>query len=169
VSDRRARLAAREAELVRALHGGPVPAGLDEKMIGLTRDALARKRARQVARAFPALARDLGSEYQAQFVAFAETNPPQNEGGLADGLAFGAYAARRWRLSDDSRVELMIAGSRLNGRLEPRRGPYLAATATRRPAGVIIVARLPGLGIRVSSLYVPWGGTPRRRRGTTVK
>jgi hypothetical protein len=98
MSDRRVRLGAREAELVRALQGGPVPAGLDEKMIGLTRDALGRKRARQVAKAFPLLARDLGPEYLARFAAFALTNPPREEGSLADGLAFGRGIAVVGRL-----------------------------------------------------------------------
>jgi hypothetical protein len=159
VSDRRARLAAREAALVRALHGGPIPPGLDENMIRLTADALARKRARQVAKTLPALARDLGPEYQPRFEEFAQSNPPR-ESARADGVAFGGYAARRRGLSDDARVELMIAKSTLNASLEPRRAPYAAATATRRNAGVVIVIRFPGLGIRVFSLRVPGGSAP---------
>ena len=160
MSDRRARLAAREAELVRALHGGPVPDGLDEHMIGLTKDALARKRARQVARAFPSMVRDVGREYQVRLEAFARTNPPREEGSIADGIAFGASVARERRLSDDARVELMVARSTVTahrGRLKPRRGPYLGATVTHSPLGVIVVGRLPGRGTRVISL-----GAPRR-------
>jgi hypothetical protein len=159
VSDRRARLAAREAELVKALHGGPTPPGLDEKMIGLTADALARKRARQVARTLPAMARDLGPEYQPRFEEFARTNPPR-ESARADGVAFGAYQARRRRWSDDARVELMVAKSTLNAHLEARHAPYVAATVTRRPSGVVIVSRLPGFGTRVFSLRLPGGNTP---------
>ncbi|MGZ4195211.1 MAG: hypothetical protein ACXVFQ_02405 [Solirubrobacteraceae bacterium] len=164
MSDRRARLAAREAELVRALQGGPTPDGLDEKMIRLTRDALARKRARQVARAFPALVRDLGREYQSMFDAFTLANPPREEGGLADGLAFGASVAGERRLSDEARVELLIARStmkRRRGRLEARRGPYLAATLMRDPPGITVVGRLARQATRVLTLSAPGRGGTR--------
>jgi hypothetical protein len=164
MSDRRVRLGAREAELVRALQGGSVPAGLDEKMIGLTRDALGRKRARQVAMAFPLLARDLGPEYLARFEAFALPNPPREQGSLADGLAFGASVAPERRLSDGARVELMVARSAVTarrGRLQPRRGPYISATLTRSPRGITIVGRLPGRATRAFSLAAPGRGSAR--------
>ena len=148
---------------MRALQGGPVPAGLDERMIGVTRDALGRKRARQVARAFPALARDLGPEYQALFQAFARTTPPGEEGSLADGLAFGTNVGRERRLSDAARVELMVARSTVTasrGRLQPRRGVYVGAIPTRRPLGITVVGRAPGHAPRVVSVTAP------RRRST---
>ena len=164
MSDRRARLAAREAELVRALHGGPTPDGLDEKMVRLTQDALARKRARQVTRVFPALVRDLGPDYQAMFEAFALANPPREDGGLADGLAFGASVAGQRRLSDDARVELLIARRTVRGRrrrLQARRGPYLAAALTRDPLGIAVVGRLPRRTARVLTLSAPGRGGTR--------
>src|SRR5262249_19769275 len=99
-------------------------------MVRLTADALARKRARQVAKTLPALARDLGPEYQPRFAEFARSNPP-GESARVDGVAFGAWIARRRGLTGDARVELMVAKSTLNGCLEPRRAPYVAATATR--------------------------------------
>lgn len=148
---------------MRALQGGPVPAGLDERMIGVTRDALGRKRARQVAKAFPALARDLGPEYQALFRVFARTTPPREEGSLADGLAFAAHVARERRLSDGARVELTVARSTVaarRGRLRARRGLYVRAILTRRPRGIIVVGRVPSRAPRVFSVTAP------RRRST---
>jgi hypothetical protein len=51
----RERLAAEQAALVRALvDGGPVPAGFDPDRVRATAAALARKRAHEVARAWPA-------------------------------------------------------------------------------------------------------------------
>jgi hypothetical protein len=163
VADHRARLAAREAELVRALQGGPIPAGLDGRMIAVTRDALVRKRARQVVKVFPALARDLGPEYQTLFQAFARTTPPHEDGSLADGLAFGTYVARERRLSDGARVQLMVARSTATarrGRLRARRGLFIGAILTRRPRGITVVGRAPGRAPRVFSVTAP------RRRST---
>ena len=108
-ADRRAQLAARETELVKALHGGPTPAGLDAAMIALARAGIVRKRSRQVAKAFPALARDLGPDYEDAFAAFAGANPPHSGGSLSDGLAFGIIVARERGLSDDAKLERMVA------------------------------------------------------------
>ena len=72
----RARLAARQAELISALYGGPPAEGLDARLVTLTSDSPARKRARAVARAWPALARALGPGLADQFTAFARVTPP---------------------------------------------------------------------------------------------
>jgi hypothetical protein len=160
-ADRRADLAARENELVQALHGGPTPTGLDAAMIALARAGIVRKRARQVARAFPALARDLGRDYEDAFGEFASANPPQDGGALADGLAFGAIVARERGLTDTAKLERMVAVAGVTtrrGRLTRRRTPHIGATVTRSPLGIVIVARGPGLGTRVLSLR------PRHRR-----
>lgn len=124
-------------------------------MIALARDGIVRKRARQVARAFPALARDLGSDYQDAFAAFAAATPPSDGGALADGLSFGAVVARERGLSDDAKLERMVALAGVSirrGRLTRRRTPHLAATLTRSPPGIVVIARGPGLGTRVLSL-----------------
>lgn len=160
-ADRR-RLAAREAELVRALHGGPPPPGLDERVIALTSAGIALKRARQVARTFPALARDLGTDYHETFARFARANPPRDGGALSDGLAFGTAVSRERRLSDDARLEHMVNRAAVvtrHGRLAPRRAPHLAATLTRNPPGLVVISRLPVLGTRVISLRAPQFGT----------
>jgi hypothetical protein len=156
-ADSRSRLAARETELVLALHGGATPPGLDEAMVALASAGIARKRARQVAKAFPALARDLGPSYQQTFAAYACANPPPEGGALADGVAFGAVAAHDRPLSDAARVERMINAAMImrNGHLVPPRAPRLAAVIVRRPPGVVVLIRLPVAGTRVVSLRVP--------------
>ena len=56
----RERLADEQAALVRALvGGGPVPGGFDAGRVAATSAALVRKRAREVARAWPVLAAEL--------------------------------------------------------------------------------------------------------------
>ena len=152
MSGGRERLAADQAALVRALvAGGPVPEGFDPDRVRATADALARKRAREVARAWPALAAALGGDFTARFLAFAAGRPPPAAGGaLADGLAFARALARRGRLPGDARVEAMLAAARLSTR------PFrLAATLAGPPARLVVLARAPGLGRR--GLSVPLG------------
>ena len=77
-------LARRQAELVAALtSGAPVPDGFDARLVGVARDALLRKRAGEVARAWPMLATSLGDRWRATFVAWAATRP--TNGSLRDG------------------------------------------------------------------------------------
>ena len=94
------RLAAEQAALVRALvDGGPVPGGFDPDRVRATSAALAGKRAREVARAWPVLAAELGEDFTGRFLAFAAGRPPPARGGaLADGLAFARALARQGRL-----------------------------------------------------------------------
>jgi hypothetical protein len=129
VSGGRERLAAEQAALVRALVAGePVPEGFDPDRVRATAAALARKRAREVARAWPVLAADLGGAFTDRFVAFAAGRPPPATGGaLADGLAFARALARQGRLSDDVRLGATLAG---------------------RPPRLVVLARAPGLGER---------------------
>jgi hypothetical protein len=130
-------------------------------MIALASAGIARKRARQVARAFPALARDLGADYQETLAAFARATPPGDGGAIADGLALGTVVARKRRLSDDAKVEQMVAAV-TSCRGVPRRVPHLAATLTRHPRGIVMVTHLPVLGTRVLSLRAPQHGTTAR-------
>jgi hypothetical protein len=77
----RERLAAEQAALVRALvGGGPVPGGFDPERVRATSAALARKRAREVARAWPVLAAELGDDFTGRFLAFAAGRPRRPEG-----------------------------------------------------------------------------------------
>jgi hypothetical protein len=148
----RERLAAEQTALVRALvDGGPVPAGFDPDRVRATAAALARKRAREVARAWPALAAELGDDFTARFLADAARRPPPARGGaLADGLAFAGALAHTRRLSGNARVEAMLAAARLS--TSPAR---LAAAVAGPPRRLVVTVRLPGLGERW--LSVPLG------------
>jgi hypothetical protein len=139
----RDRLAAEQAALVRALvGGGPVPGGFDPGRVAATSEALGRKRAREVARAWPVLAADLGEDFTGRFLAEAAHRPPPARGGaLADGLAFARSLTRQGRLSPNARVEAMLAAARLSAR--PVR---LAATLAGPPRRLVVTVRAPGLG-----------------------
>jgi hypothetical protein len=94
-SDLRLSLAAEQRALLEALmRTVAAPGGFDTEQFAAARDALAGKRARSVARAWPGLARGLGDSYFDTFRAFAETHPlPHHGGPLADGLAFSRQLA----------------------------------------------------------------------------
>src|SRR5262245_61180971 len=99
----RRRLAEDQARLVQALTGlGEAPAGFDSDRLRAASEALARKRSRAVARAWPALARALGEAFDEKFCAFADHTPlPSVGGALADGRAFVAHLAARGELPDE--------------------------------------------------------------------
>ena len=141
----RNRLAGQQADLVRALvGGGPVPGGFDPERVRATSAALARKRAREVARAWPVLAADLGEDFAGRFVADAARRPaPARGGALADGLAFARALARQGRLSPNARVEAMLAAATLSSR-PARLGLALAGP----PRRLVVTVRAPGLGER---------------------
>jgi hypothetical protein len=145
----RERLAAEQAALVRALvGGGPVPGGFDPERVRATSAALARKRAREVARAWPVLAAELGQDLTPAFLAHAAGRPPPARGGaLADGLAFADALARRGRLPGNARVERLFARAHLSS--SPAR---LAATLAGPPRRLVLLVRLPALGDRCLSL-----------------
>jgi hypothetical protein len=139
----RARLAGQQAALVQALvGGGPVPGGFDPGRVAATSVALARKRASEVAKAWPVLAADLGQGFTGRFLADAAGRPPPARGGaLADGLAFARALGREGRLSPNARVEAMLAAARLSAC--PVR---LAATLAGPPRRLVVTVRAPGLG-----------------------
>ncbi len=149
LSDDRERLAADQAELVRALvAGAPVPAGFDADQVCLAARSLVNKRLREVALAWPALARCLGQSYRERFGAFARGHPPPAQGGpLADGRAFAATLASS-ELDDDARLELMLVDLH-RGRL-PVRTRWLP-----RARRLILGVRLPWRGVRVVSVQIP--------------
>jgi hypothetical protein len=95
-------LADRQAALVAALvAGAPDPPGFDPRLLAAAREALLRKRASEVARAWPVLVASLGPRWPGEFIAWAAGRPPA--GALQDGRAFARELARRrrqrgWRL-----------------------------------------------------------------------
>ena len=85
-------LAARQQELVSALvAGGPLPAGFAADRVGAAAAALRRKRAGEVARAWPLLAAGLGTGFTARFTPWAQERSAAGrapDGSFADGFAF---------------------------------------------------------------------------------
>jgi hypothetical protein len=150
-SDARERLAAEQAGLVRALVGGAeTPAGFDEEQVQLAARSLVNKRLREVARAWPALAKCLGENFRKRFTTFAESNPPPADGGpLVDGRAFVATLLAS-ELDDDARLELIRVD--LHCRWLPLRIGWLPG-ARRLVMGV----RLPWLGVQVVSVRLGKG------------
>ncbi|MFE0026233.1 hypothetical protein [Amycolatopsis sp. NPDC059021] len=74
--DPRERLAARQAELLRALlAGGDAPEGFDPKRLRVESDVLLRKRSRLIAFLRPDLAEALGSRFFGLFLAYSTENP----------------------------------------------------------------------------------------------
>jgi hypothetical protein len=140
----RARLATAQQALVRALvDGGPIPAGFDPDRVQATSLALTRKRARAVAITWPALARTLGPDFTARFLAYAASQPRPAEGALADGLAFARALEARGQLPGMVRVERLLAQARLSN--SPIR---VAATVASPPWRLVMTVRAPLLGER---------------------
>jgi hypothetical protein len=141
-------LAAAQRRLVEALvAGGPVPSGFDSVRVAVAARALLRKRAGEVARAWPGLAASHGADWPAVFMRWAEGRPTR--GAWRDG--WDLARARRAALAPIAAVELAECEARwsYDGLTEPRR----RRLAMRRiPRGVVV---------QVFGLMIALGG--RRR------
>lgn len=144
---------AHQAQLLDALlHGLEPPAGFNAAQTRAAGRSLRRKRGRRVARAWPALALELGDSFDACFDSFARaTDAPASGGAREDGLAFARALASEGRLGDEARSELLLARVSLR-----RRGVLVRAAWLRRPRPrLLVVARLPWLGARQRSVPRP--------------
>lgn len=113
-------LAGRQGELVAALvAGGPDPAGFDAGLLAATRRSLLRKRAAEVATAWPMLAASFGDGWPAVFARHRGGHPPV--GSARDGWDVARVVAGE--LSPAAAAELAgrEAGWRYDGRSAPRR------------------------------------------------
>src|SRR5581483_5661089 len=151
--DPRAQLAALQAELVLGLTGqGARPEAFDRDRLAATAAALARKRARAVVRAWPALAGALGDRFAERFAAYAERSAiPAFGGPLADGHAFARGLAAGGELPDEGRLEMMAVGLRYvccSSGLIPRRGVWFAGAWLRGKGRLVLAVRLPSWGER---------------------
>lgn len=94
-------LAEQQAALVRALvAGAEAPAGFDADALAATAHALLHKRADEAARRFPLLAHACGTDFTAEFMAWASTRPKITT--AADAAAFASELGlppprRNWR------------------------------------------------------------------------
>ena len=141
--DARERLAADQARLVAALSGRAVaPDGFDAGRVDLAARTLVAKRAKSVARAWPALSASLGTRFVAEFETFAAASPTHPDGPAADGFAFARWLDARHALPADAVPELMLA------RLWRRRLPA-GLLVRRRPRGLLVGVRLPLPGVRL--------------------
>jgi hypothetical protein len=150
----RERYEAEQAAFVRALlRGDGFPEDLDARKAAAGSRSLWRKRMRAVAAEWPALAVTLGERFEPSFEAFARAVPPPAVGhGLTDGLAF-ARTLSGGELTDDVRVELLLAravvvGGRA-GRFRERRGLFCGALSLREPRRILLVMRAPVVGRRI--------------------
>lgn len=130
-------LAARQAALVAALvAGAPVPPGFEEQRVHAAERALRRKRAGEVAAAWPRLAAGLGAEWPDRFGRWARGRPPK--GALADGWDLARELVLLGQLPALARAELAareVAG-RYDGRGRPR--PRRGLALRRVPGGVAV-------------------------------
>jgi hypothetical protein len=149
----RADLARRQAELVSALvaRESPPP-GFDAARLAASAAGLRSKRAHAIAKAWPRLARALGSAFEGAVERHVRRLPSApSSGPPGDGRALARWLAAEGRLPWEGRLELLAAELRhrwpADGRRLPRRGG--AAAAWRRsPAEFVVAVRLPLLGER---------------------
>jgi hypothetical protein len=141
---------ARQAELLAALRDPEKrPRGFEADDLTAASGSLVRKRARQVAASWPALAHELGEDYLTAFARFVRTTPPPVVGeGLADGLAF-ASSLRELELTDHVRAEILLARGAL------KRGLYLGVARLHDPHRILVVVRVPRLGRGHASFPIP--------------
>ncbi len=141
-ADRESYRRRQEAFLGALSAGASPPAGFDVARLDATAAALARKRARLVARAWPALA--LGPAFMARFVAWARTHPlGAADSPLSDGLTFVRTLPSAAR-DDDVRVEI----ARVRAALRRRRCAAVWLPEARRVA-VAWQGRHRGVGVSV--------------------
>ena len=123
-------LAARQAALVAALTSGArVPPGFDPRLVGAAREALLRKRAGEVALAWPMLAATQGDRWRAVFREWAANRP--TNGSLRDGWDLARSLAP---LTGTAAAELASreAAWRYDGRSAPVPRGKLSGWARRR-------------------------------------
>lgn len=133
----RAELASRQAALVAALvTGGQGPDGVDAGRLAVARRALLRKRAGEVAAAWPLLAASVGQGWTASFAAWAAGRRP--DGSLRDGWDFARDLAAAGRLAPLGQEELAAREVtwRYNGHTTPKRRRLPALR--RVPGGVVV-------------------------------
>jgi hypothetical protein len=130
-------LAQRQADLVAALTAGAaVPPGFDARLVEAARVALLRKRAGEVARQWPELARALGPGWHRHWSAWAATRPTR--GSLRDGWDLARELAARHELPAGAGAELAAREATLvydgENAPRPRRTP-----AVRSAAGSVVL------------------------------
>jgi hypothetical protein len=142
---------------------GRPPDGFNARKFQVAADSLLHKRARSLARAWPALARFLGSEFMDRFRAYASqvTSPPRG-GPVVDGRQFAAFLSSRKMATPELREAMLLfdARYRIRSGLARERRLAIKFTTLRSPIRLILVIKVPVAGVRIFT--VPPHG--RRRR-----
>ncbi|MGI8334041.1 hypothetical protein ACRYCC_29160 [Actinomadura scrupuli] len=125
---------AQEALVAALVAGAPLPAGFDAVRVGAAARALLRKRAGEVARAWPELARSYGPGWPGVFAGWASALPTR--GSWRDGWDFAR--AHRGSLTPEARAELAVCEAywARGAGGEPRRRRGIAVA--RFPGGVAV-------------------------------
>jgi hypothetical protein len=150
--DARGKLRLAQAALVAALvAGAPLPAGFDSARVAAAARALLRKRAGEVARSWPELARSYGSRWPKDFAGWAAERPPR--GSWLDGWDFAR--AHRAALTPDARAELAGCAARwvYQDGAEPRRRRGMRLE--RFPSGLVINVAGRTRILRSRRMFVP--------------
>jgi hypothetical protein len=152
-AEARSRLATMQAQLASALAcQSPPPVGFDAERIQAAAAALATKRQRAVARAWPGLTEALGDCFGELFRAYARTTAlPRVGGPLADGRAFVRFVAGARELPEGIRIQALAVDLRYAAAgdgLVPRRWPSLKAAFLSNPRRLIVALRVPRIGER---------------------
>lgn len=132
--------------IVALVNGGRFPGSFNPTRLNAAAEALGCKRARNVARAWPALARALGGCFTAKFAAFALKTPiPQRGGPVADGRAFADFLEQKGDLPEEGVLEALAVDLRyVTGEdgLSPRRRPIVRGVLLECPRRWIVAMRL---------------------------
>ena len=152
-------LAEQQAELVAALTGrGALPAGFDRTRIDAAADALAFKRMRAVAQAWPGVRASLGETFRDLFSAYAAgCLLPAQGGPLADGRAFVRYLASKGPLADTVRLhalEVDVRCRRTSQGLAPRRLPAVRLAWLRQSRTLAVAVGMDS-GARLYRFALP--------------
>jgi hypothetical protein len=147
----RERMAARQAELVRALVAkGPIPAGFDQDRVKTLARTLVNKRRQALARLWPTLVRIFGDAYVERFTNYAQAHPiPASGNVFEDGREFLRCLETQGPLPDAARIEAMSFDLRFHATplgLRRRGGFGIKLAKLREAKRLVIALRLPWLG-----------------------
>jgi hypothetical protein len=151
VADARARIAAEQTELVRALIGvAPCPQKFDAERVRVSVIQLHEKRKMALKKVWPGLGQGLGDRFGSLFDAYArEHTHPEWGHGLADGLAFAKWLEEQHGVPNEGKLELLdvrLRTVKVGGRLRARRGFAFTTAILHEPRRIVFGIKLPGLG-----------------------
>lgn len=145
--DARLRLGLQQAELVASLTSlGPTPKRMALQRVAATRQLLALKRVRVVARAWPSLRQALGVDFERiALAALAAVPMAARFHAVVDGLAVAEYCRDTGVINDAVRLALLdfsVSWSSAGNVVRRRKWPWLGVTKLRDSGRIAVAARL---------------------------